>query len=348
MKRVYPVVVERGPHRLGAYAPEVPGSFVAARTLREVRRQVRKAIATHLRLVDDIGDEMPAPDPRVAAALARVTDPGSGLPVDPRVRITTVEVDRCEIPTDARGDARTDTFAAVLEEGPANWSGYVPDLPGCVSTGKTPAILLRNLREAIEFHAQSMVDDGDPFPETRISPGEALKQHHDSPHRDPTDPDDAAAIAEPVTVELRPPRPQARVLKGIVRRAHQARIAFAKSCATRVPIAPGEPWSGAYAAEIFPIDDYWFGGVTDLYRCYGFGDTRTDLCENLSTAIADHLLEALSDAGTIPLPHHTPELAMARHNLEAAGDGDDEIPNPHLSVEMIPVEIVAPAVAAAS
>ena len=358
MKRVYPVVVERGAGRLGAYAPEVPGSFVVAQNLREVRRKVREAIATHLRLVDDLGDEMPPPNPKVARLLARVTDPESGLPRDPRTQIITVEIDRGETPadrrslppaaTDASRNTRTDTFAAVLEKGPRNWSGYVPDLPGCVSTGKTRGILLRNMHEAIGFHAQSMVDDGDPFPETRISPEEALKQHFESPYRDPTDPDDDAAVAEAVTVALLPPRPLARVLKGIVHEAHRVQAEFEKECATRIPVGPGESWRGAYAADIFRMDDLWFGGVSELYRCYAFGSTRDELREDLGDAIADHLLEALSRDGTIPLPRHTAEQALARHHLDMAGYGDDLIPNPAMTVEMIPVEIVAPAVACAS
>ena len=358
MKRVYPVVVERGAGRLGAHAPEVPGSFVVAQSLREVRRKVREAIATHLRLVDDLGDEMPPPNPKVARLLARVTDPESGLPRDPSFRITTVEIDRGETPadrrslpppaTDASRDTRTDTFAAVLEKGPRNWSGYVPDLPGCVSTGKTREILLRNMHEAIGFHAQSMVDDGDPFPETRISPEEALKQHFESPYRDPTDPYDDAAVAEAVTVELLPPRPLARVLKGIVHEAHRVQAEFEKECATRIPVGPGESWRGAYAAEIFRVDGIWHGMIPDLPKCLEIGRTLEELRGRLQSAIADRLLEAIASEGAIPLPRRTADTAAARHNLDSAGEGADEFPDPDLTFEMIPVEIVAPAVACAS
>ncbi len=359
MKRAFPVVVERGRSRYGAHAPEIPGSFVMARTLLEARRRVRAVIARRLRLVGEMGDEIPEPDPKVARALARVTDPGSGLPIDPTVEIVTVAVGPEDAPPEAppepdpalpeagRSEPWSETFVAVITELPANYCGNAPDLPVCVSVGDTMEEMRRNMAEAMSLHVQSMVDDGDPLPERRLTPEEALRRCYDDPDTDPTNPEDAA-VAERITVEIRPPRPQARVLNAMWRQACENEMDFAKSCATWVPVRPGESWRGAYAAEIFPVDDHWFGGVTDLYRCYDWGDTRADLRENLSAAIADHLLEALSDAGTIPLPRRTAELALARRNLEAAGDGDDEIPNPHLSVEMIPVEIVAPAVACAS
>ncbi|MDD9852166.1 MAG: type II toxin-antitoxin system HicB family antitoxin [Gammaproteobacteria bacterium] len=39
-----------------------------------------------------------------------------------------------------------------IEEGPNNYSAYSPDVPGCVSTGKTRAEVTRNFRSAVEFH----------------------------------------------------------------------------------------------------------------------------------------------------------------------------------------------------
>ncbi len=56
-------------------------------------------------------------------------------------------------------------FAVVIEKGPNNYSAYVPDLPGCVSTGATLTEIEKNIREAIEFHIEGMIEDGDPIPE---------------------------------------------------------------------------------------------------------------------------------------------------------------------------------------
>ncbi|MBI4910353.1 MAG: type II toxin-antitoxin system HicB family antitoxin [Acidobacteria bacterium] len=62
-------------------------------------------------------------------------------------------------------------YAVVIEYGPNNLSAYVPDLPGCVTTGKTVEEIERNMREAIELHLEGMIEDGEPIPEpsTRVS-----------------------------------------------------------------------------------------------------------------------------------------------------------------------------------
>lgn len=56
-------------------------------------------------------------------------------------------------------------YVAVLEQGPHNWSAYVPDLPGCVAAGNTRAETETLIREAIEFHIEGMQMDGLPLPE---------------------------------------------------------------------------------------------------------------------------------------------------------------------------------------
>jgi predicted RNase H-like HicB family nuclease len=56
-------------------------------------------------------------------------------------------------------------YAIVIEKAENNFSAYVPDLPGCVSTGRTIEEVKRNIQEAIEFHLDGMREDGDPVPE---------------------------------------------------------------------------------------------------------------------------------------------------------------------------------------
>ena len=56
-------------------------------------------------------------------------------------------------------------YAVVIEKGPANYSACVPDLPGCIATGKTLEEIEINMREAIEFHIEGMIEDGEPIPE---------------------------------------------------------------------------------------------------------------------------------------------------------------------------------------
>ena len=56
-------------------------------------------------------------------------------------------------------------YAVVIEKATGNFSAYVPDLPGCVATGATPAEARHLIREAIEVHLSSLVDDGAAIPE---------------------------------------------------------------------------------------------------------------------------------------------------------------------------------------
>ncbi len=56
-------------------------------------------------------------------------------------------------------------YAIVIEQGAGNWSAYVPDLPGCITTGRTVEEIERNIREAIELHIEGLREDGEPIPE---------------------------------------------------------------------------------------------------------------------------------------------------------------------------------------
>ncbi len=56
-------------------------------------------------------------------------------------------------------------YAIVIEKAPANYSAYVPDLPGCVATGPTVPATEKNIREAIRFHIEGLEEDGLPVPQ---------------------------------------------------------------------------------------------------------------------------------------------------------------------------------------
>jgi len=51
-------------------------------------------------------------------------------------------------------------YAIVIEKTQHNYSAYVPDLPGCIATGKTMATVQRRIREAIQMHIEGMREDG--------------------------------------------------------------------------------------------------------------------------------------------------------------------------------------------
>ena len=55
-------------------------------------------------------------------------------------------------------------YAIVIENAGGNYSAYVPDLPGCVSTGETVLQVEANIRQAINFHLERLKLDGQSIP----------------------------------------------------------------------------------------------------------------------------------------------------------------------------------------
>ena len=45
-----------------------------------------------------------------------------------------------------------------------NYSAFLENLPGCVSTGKTFEELKKNISEAVAFHIEGMLEDGETIP----------------------------------------------------------------------------------------------------------------------------------------------------------------------------------------
>lgn len=54
-------------------------------------------------------------------------------------------------------------YAMIVEQGDRNYSAYLPDLPGCIATGKTIDELKQRMSEAIELHLRGMREDGLPI-----------------------------------------------------------------------------------------------------------------------------------------------------------------------------------------
>jgi predicted RNase H-like HicB family nuclease len=63
-------------------------------------------------------------------------------------------------------------FLVLVESGKRNFAAYLPDLPGCVATGRTFAELEANMRTAVEWHVQAMREHG----EAAEAPGELVFQ----------------------------------------------------------------------------------------------------------------------------------------------------------------------------
>ncbi len=60
-------------------------------------------------------------------------------------------------------------YAIVIEKAENNYAAYVPDLPGCVATGRTTEETEKEIREAIDLHLRGMREDGLPIPEPSSS-----------------------------------------------------------------------------------------------------------------------------------------------------------------------------------
>ena len=56
-------------------------------------------------------------------------------------------------------------YAVVIENGPANYGAYVPDLPECVAVADTLQEVEQLIREAIPFPIEGLRLNGDPVPE---------------------------------------------------------------------------------------------------------------------------------------------------------------------------------------
>ncbi len=67
-------------------------------------------------------------------------------------------------------------YIVIFERAEHNWAAYVPDLPGCVTTGTTLEDTRRLIAEAIAFHVDGLRLHGYsvPAPSTRAEEIEAV------------------------------------------------------------------------------------------------------------------------------------------------------------------------------
>ena len=62
-------------------------------------------------------------------------------------------------------------YLFVIEKAGKNFSAYVPDIPGCVATGKTPEEVKQAIKEALEFHLEGLAEDGMKVPKSAAQAG---------------------------------------------------------------------------------------------------------------------------------------------------------------------------------
>ncbi len=56
-------------------------------------------------------------------------------------------------------------YLVIFEWTGNNYSAYAPDLPGCITTGKTWDETEANIKEAIGLYIETLREDGKPIPE---------------------------------------------------------------------------------------------------------------------------------------------------------------------------------------
>ena len=59
-------------------------------------------------------------------------------------------------------------YVVVYEHTARNYSAYVPDLPGCVATGRTRAEVAERIRQAIALHLEGLRKEGLSVPEPQV------------------------------------------------------------------------------------------------------------------------------------------------------------------------------------
>jgi len=61
-------------------------------------------------------------------------------------------------------------YLIIIEKSKNGYGAYAPDVEGCISVGKTPEEAKKLLKEALELHIQSLMEDGSPVPEAKSQP----------------------------------------------------------------------------------------------------------------------------------------------------------------------------------
>ena len=58
-------------------------------------------------------------------------------------------------------------YLVIIEESSNGFSGFLPDLPGCIATGATRDEVERIMKEGVEFHLETLRESGEPVPPPR-------------------------------------------------------------------------------------------------------------------------------------------------------------------------------------
>ena len=146
----YPIVIYKDPDSdYGMMVPDLPGCYTFGDAIADVLTQAVEAIELHLEGMLLDGD--PIPEPKDIAFHEANPEYADGV-------WKTITIKFPELRH----------YPIVIDKDPDSAYGVtVPDLPGCFTAGNTLEDTLKQAREAIEFHMECLLLDGDPIPEPK-------------------------------------------------------------------------------------------------------------------------------------------------------------------------------------
>jgi predicted RNase H-like HicB family nuclease len=58
-------------------------------------------------------------------------------------------------------------YLVIIEKAESNYAAFSPDVLGCIATGKTVEEVTQEIKEALLFHIESMLESGEEIPQPR-------------------------------------------------------------------------------------------------------------------------------------------------------------------------------------
>lgn len=210
MYKQYPIVIDKDPDSdYGVTVPDLPGCYTIGDTISDVLTQAVEAIECHLEGLLLDGD--PIPEPKDIAF--HETNPEYTDGLWKTITIKFPELRR---------------YPIVIHKDPDSAYGVtVPDLPGCFSAGDTLEEALKQAREAIEFHIECLLLDGDPIPELKD-----VTYHQSNPDYSDGQWESVAVIVPDVSdIQVAKPGPMHRFLRWFSEATQTLRQKYWKSYA---------------------------------------------------------------------------------------------------------------------
>ena len=146
----YPIVIYKDlDSDYSMLVPDLPGCYTASNTIADILQQAVEVIELHLEGMLRAGDSIP--EPKDIAFHENNPEYADGLWKSVTIKFPELR-----------------HYPVVIHKDPESCYGVtVPDLPGCFSAGDTLEDALKQATEAIKFHIECLLLDGDPIPKLK-------------------------------------------------------------------------------------------------------------------------------------------------------------------------------------